>query len=162
MLFPSLLGQKWMQQCNSKFRLNKKSQSNTLATMTWGVLFLNIYTYKFFYLVIYVCLSLWYLSILWDSESGWRSEQVWETGSCPCSKSPLYKCCILWWDYNSNTIHIQTQADLFQIRMGLLVSGFGPWRHKERHTILKSLCKPYYADHSMLTPTPMCGAFCDV
>ena len=39
----------------------------------------------------------------------------------------------------------------------LLISGFGPWRHEARDTILKSLCKPYYAD-----PTPTCGASCDV
>ena len=28
----------------------------------------------------------------------------------------------------------------FQIRTGLLISRFGPWRHVERDTILKSLC----------------------
>ena len=28
----------------------------------------------------------------------------------------------------------------FQIQMGLLISGFSPWWHKERDTILKNLC----------------------
>ena len=38
---------------------------------------------------------------------------------------------------------------LLQIRTGLLISDFGPWRHEERDTILKSLCWPYYADHTI-------------
>ena len=38
-------------------------------------------------------------------------------------------------------IHIQyRRLLLFQIRTSLLISGFGPWRHEERETILKSLC----------------------
>ena len=36
----------------------------------------------------------------------------------------------------------------FQIRTGLLISGFSPWRHEERETqFLKA-----YANHTMLTP----------
>ena len=40
-------------------------------------------------------------------------------------------------------IHIQIQYRRtlsFQIRTGLLISDFGPWRHEERDTVLKSLC----------------------
>ena len=37
-------------------------------------------------------------------------------------------------------IHIQMQADSFvSDRNGLLTSGFSPWRHEKRDTILKSL-----------------------
>ena len=37
-------------------------------------------------------------------------------------------------------IHIQYRPVLlFHIRTSLLISGFGPWRHEERDTILKSL-----------------------
>ena len=34
----------------------------------------------------------------------------------------------------------------FQIRTCLLISGFSPWWHEKRDTILKSLCWSYYAD----------------
>ena len=57
-------------------------------------------------------------------------------------------------------IHIQKQipaASVVSDSNGLLISDYGSWRHKERDTILKSLCKPYYADS-----TPTRGASCDV
>ena len=44
-------------------------------------------------------------------------------------------------------IPVQIQADsVVSDTNGLLISGFGPWQHKERDTILK-----IFANHSMLT-----------
>ena len=43
--------------------------------------------------------------------------------------------------------HIQYRRTLsFQIRTGLLTSGFGPWRHKETQFL------KVYANHTMMTP----------
>ena len=63
--------------------------------------------------------------------------------------------CIVVYSTYTDTIHKRTLS--FQTRTGLLISDFGPWRHEEGNTILKSLCLPYYAD-----PTPTRGTSCDV
>ena len=47
------------------------------------------------------------------------------------------------------TIIIQIQRLAYSVvsdTNGLLIPGFGPWRHEERDTILKGLCQPYYAN----------------
>ena len=42
--------------------------------------------------------------------------------------------------YNTYTNHTCRWTLSFRIWTGLLISGFGPWRHEERDTIIKSLC----------------------
>ena len=46
--------------------------------------------------------------------------------------------------YNTYTYQIHRRILSFQTQMSLLTSDFSPWRHKERDTILKSLCWPHH------------------
>ena len=54
-------------------------------------------------------------------------------------------------NHSSNTYTNKYKAHIQMVSVvsdtnSLLIRGFGPWQHEERDTILKRLCKPYYAD----------------